>query len=44
MRFFAGLLFGFIAGCCYALYQTVEKPDGLPVKIMEGIKAITGVL
>ncbi|WP_267206661.1 hypothetical protein [Salinibacillus xinjiangensis] len=44
MRFFAGLIVGFIGGCFYELYQTVENPDGAAVRIMEGIKAVLGAL
>ncbi|MGJ9460144.1 hypothetical protein [Oceanobacillus sp. CF4.6] len=44
MRFFVGLLFGFIAGTFYAMYQTVEAPEGKLVGLMENIKAIMGVL
>lgn len=43
MRFFIGLIFGFIAGATYALYQTVEAPDGLVVNLMEGFKTIMEV-
>lgn len=43
MRFFVGLIFGFIMGTFYALYQTVEAPDGIAVKLMEGIKTLMGV-
>jgi len=44
MRFFAGLIFGFISGVTYALYQTVEAPEGTTVNIMRGIKTILEVL
>lgn len=44
MRFFSGLIIGFILGTFYALYQTLEKPEGVAVKLMEGIKTILGVL
>lgn len=44
MRFFGGLIFGFIAGTFYALYQTVEASDSKLVNMMEGLKALLGVL
>jgi hypothetical protein len=43
MKFFIGLVFGFISGTFYALYQTVEAPDGLAVELMEKIKLILEV-
>lgn len=43
MRFFLGLVTGFIMGCFYALYQSVEAPDGIAVKLMEGIKTFLEV-
>jgi hypothetical protein len=43
MKFFAGLIFGFISGTFYALYQTVEAPDGMAVQVMEKIKLILEV-
>lgn len=43
MRFLIGLIFGFISGCFYALYQTIEAPDGMAVKFMEGLKSILEV-
>lgn len=42
MKFFVGLVTGFMLGCFYALYQTVEAPDGAAVKLMQGIKLILG--
>jgi hypothetical protein len=44
MKFIAGAIVGFCAGAFYALYQTVEAPDGLAVKFMQGIKSILEVL
>jgi hypothetical protein len=44
MRFIPGFIFGFVAGAFFALYQTVEAPDGLAVKAMQGIKALLEVL
>lgn len=44
MKFITGFIFGFIGGAAFALYQTVEAPDGLAVKAMRGIKAILEVL
>ncbi|WP_255376703.1 hypothetical protein [Oceanobacillus sp. Castelsardo] len=43
MRFFAGLIFGFIAGTFYALYQSVEASESKLINIMESLKAIMGV-
>ncbi|MCR1833038.1 hypothetical protein NSA56_01335 [Oceanobacillus caeni] len=43
MRFFVGLLIGFMAGTFYALYQTIEAPEGKLVSLMQGIKALMGV-
>lgn len=43
MRFFVGVILGFICGTFYALYQTVEAPDGIAVNIMEKIKLILEV-
>ncbi|WP_281349706.1 hypothetical protein [Ornithinibacillus caprae] len=43
MKFFIGLITGFIGGCFYALYQTVEAPEGKIVGLMESIKAVLGV-
>jgi len=43
MRFFVGLIFGFIAGTFYALYQTVEASDSKLINVMESIKALMGV-
>ncbi len=44
MRFFFGMVTGFIGGVFYALYQTVEAPDGAAIELMKGIKAILEVL
>lgn len=44
MRFFIGLIVGFIGGTFYALYKTVEAPDGALVGLMETIKTIMGAL
>lgn len=44
MRFFVGLIFGFIGGVFYGLYKTVEAPEGKLVGLMESLKAILGVL
>lgn len=40
MKFIIGLVLGFVGGAYYALWQTVEAPDGLMVKFMEGAKAL----
>jgi len=44
MRFFAGLVTGFVAGCFYAIWETVEVEDGIATKIISGIKTILEVL
>lgn len=44
MKFIVGFIFGFIGGAAFALYQTVEAPNGLAVKAMQGVKAILEVL
>ncbi|MFD1350126.1 hypothetical protein [Oceanobacillus caeni] len=43
MKFLVGLIIGFISGTFYALYQTVEVPEGKLVSLIQGIKALMGV-
>lgn len=44
MKIIGGFIFGFMSGCFYALYQTVEAPHGVAVNVMKGIKAILEVI
>lgn len=44
MKFFFGMVIGFIGGVFYALYQTIEAPNGTAIELMRGIKAILEVL
>lgn len=39
-RFFTGIIFGFIGGMTYGLYNTVEVSEGKMVKTIAFIKAV----
>jgi len=44
LRFFIGLIIGFMIGMPYGVFQVVEVPDSVIVKVAAMIKGVIGVI